>query len=157
VKPTPHGHSCIGTPPVPVQDICDQSQKTCAGERAEAVLVCGVEESGRTSLVWTSREEGWGFCAGFDDRKYVPVGAAAAHARFRYLKIDGDIAAGVQVEWSYGNGARLLRNLTDRQLELLRPKVKKKVGDLKIDGARGSRRRVFTFGRATTRRAHWQG
>jgi hypothetical protein len=109
VKPTPHVHPCIGTPPVPVQDICDQSQKTCAG--SGYVLVRGAKESGKTSLLWTS------------GRPPQP------------MRGFGDIAAGVQVEWGYGYGARLVRNLTDRQLALLRPKVK----------PAGSRRRVFYF------------
>jgi hypothetical protein len=80
VKPTPHVHPCIGTPPVPVQDICDQSQKTCAG--SGYVLVRGAKESGKTSLVWTSGRRKAGAFAQDSMTVSTFLSAAAAHARF---------------------------------------------------------------------------
>jgi hypothetical protein len=75
------------------------------------------------SLGWTERaEEGGGCCGGFEDREVcVAVGTAADYERFRASKIDGDPAAGVDVERGYGT--RRIRNLSDRQREILRPKV----------------------------------
>ena len=75
------------------------------------------------SLGWTERaEEGGGCIGGFEDREQcVAVGTKAAYERFRASKIDGDPAAGVDVERGYGT--RRIRNLSDRQREILQPKV----------------------------------
>ncbi|MDR3489189.1 MAG: hypothetical protein P4M05_30360 [Bradyrhizobium sp.] len=75
------------------------------------------------SLGWTERaEEGGGYCGGFEDREQcVAVGTKADYERFRASKIDGDPAAGVDVERGYGT--RRIRNLSDRQRQILRPKV----------------------------------
>jgi hypothetical protein len=75
------------------------------------------------SLGWTERaEEGGGCCGGFEDREVcVAVGTKAGYERFRASKIDGDPAAGVDVERGYGT--RRIRNLSDRQQDIVRPKV----------------------------------
>ncbi len=77
---------------------------------------------------WTERpEEGGGCCGGFEDREVcVAVGTAADYFRFRAPKIDGDAAAGVDVERGYGFGPRRIRNLSDRQRDILRPKVNRR-------------------------------
>lgn len=77
------------------------------------------------SLGWTERaEEGGGCIGGFEDREQcVAVGAKAEYERFRASAINGDPAAGVDVERGYGFGPRRIRNLSDRQREILQPKV----------------------------------